>query len=793
MSSTPPPEDADLQISALSQFLTSPLFLTPISNFIDTHCATFEDTSEYSPGHHGVFLEFRDLVDNLLTDVLKSLHIPPASLLSSLTHPDFKSTPRVVGVVDTLRGTDDFVVFFDNMVARNRQIEMEEQTQPVDDGGKNKTREDEIVGAPGNGDVGDGVVYHDDNEGGSGSPVDGPSWDLQVAKAASLLSSTTPNDLSSNLMLPWAEAVMSVRREMDTPGLSESRKQRILTELAGHKLRVDFIVVQRHANDRREKLNTQLFQNLTQAGRLNFLLNELHNLRSEVAEARGKAVNYGCGSVGSEALNLVYFYLKDIVNSGRLPAEEVDSIIPFTRLHVRKEDDEIVVLVFKWIELEGIIDDVQKKIQRMLDKPEEEVVEEREVKDVVREKVEDIKSNLMGEEEGGGMQEDAGGEEVSGLVSDDDEGEGIADANATGTDEYNEYNEHNEHNNEHNQDDDDGTQSHHALQWIEQYDSSSGYNFYYNQVTQETQWDPPEGEAYIPVSLDALGYEMVEEEGGGGGEKGDEYAEWEWDEDRGQWVYKGEEEHKEGGEDEGEEKREEGGPAAALKSAEDADDDDEMGGPLTLKIVDVTDQEIAEIAQTSLVVEQPTGDEQQPSPSPSSKKKKKKKKKKKFVVRAKSSPPPPSVPFYLTESMTPKQRRQMEDMLLGGEGVATTAEADVKNPLLKGGAGGAGRRSAEKKKQRMVQMAQAKGAKKSSSGRETKQEAEGEAPPVAEEKNNDEEASTKPPAFPPPMAPSPAPTSPAILPPTGLPSLRTMQARRKSSLPPIEALKGDLV
>ena len=92
-----------------------------------------------------MFLEFRDLVDTLLTDVLKSLHIPPASLLSSLTHPDFKSTPRVVGVVDTLRGTDDFVVFFDNMVARNRQIEMEEQTQPVDVG-KNKTREDESVG-----------------------------------------------------------------------------------------------------------------------------------------------------------------------------------------------------------------------------------------------------------------------------------------------------------------------------------------------------------------------------------------------------------------------------------------------------------------------------------------------------------------------------------------------------------------------------------------------------------------------------------------------------------------------
>ena len=57
-------------------------------------------------------------------------------------------------------------------------------------------------------------------------------------------------------------------------------------------------------------------------------------------------------------------------------------------------------------------------------------------------------------------------------------------------------------------------------------------------MTQETQWDPPD-EAYIPVSLDSLGYEMVEgQEEEGGGEE--EYAEWEWDEDKGQWVYKGE-------------------------------------------------------------------------------------------------------------------------------------------------------------------------------------------------------------------------------------------------------------
>jgi len=59
-----------------------------------------------------------------------------------------------------------------------------------------------------------------------------------------LTNANAPNSLNK-LMLPWAEAVMEVRREMESDALSRERKQRILTELASHKLRVDFIVVSR--------------------------------------------------------------------------------------------------------------------------------------------------------------------------------------------------------------------------------------------------------------------------------------------------------------------------------------------------------------------------------------------------------------------------------------------------------------------------------------------------------------------------------------------------------------------
>ena len=54
------------------------------------------------------------------------------------------------------------------------------------------------------------------------------------------------------------------------------------------------------ANDRRELLNNSLFSHPTQAAQLNFLLNELHALRSEVAGARGEALNYNEEDIGSE-------------------------------------------------------------------------------------------------------------------------------------------------------------------------------------------------------------------------------------------------------------------------------------------------------------------------------------------------------------------------------------------------------------------------------------------------------------------------------------------------------------
>ena len=112
---------------------------------------------------------------------------------------------------------------------------------------------------------------------------------------------------------------------------------------------------------------------------------------------------------------MVYFFFKDMVNNKRSPAEEIDEVIPFTRLHVRKEDDQLLVLVLKWIEFESIIDDVQKKIQRMLENPKEEEQEEEKLE--ATEVAPPAAAQYYEDEHDSYVQQ----EEVSGLVSDDDE------------------------------------------------------------------------------------------------------------------------------------------------------------------------------------------------------------------------------------------------------------------------------------------------------------------------------------------------------------------------------------
>jgi hypothetical protein len=210
----------------------------------------------------------------------------------------------------------------------------------------------------------------------------------------------------------------------------------------------------------------------------------------------------------------IYFKFRDFLKTKADPCSSVPEITAFSRKHVSRDDDQFLVVMFKWLELESLIDDVHKKINSLLLEAEEGEGEQEQEQEQSQHQ-EQSQQQEQGQEreqeceriDEGDYEVKGGAEdEIGGLVDDDEEQEA--------------------------QDKGDGHEE--VLHWIEQYDPESGYNFYYNDLTHETQWQPPADSAYVPVSLDAMGYEMVEEGAGG------ENADWEWDEEGGKWVFKGE-------------------------------------------------------------------------------------------------------------------------------------------------------------------------------------------------------------------------------------------------------------
>ena len=138
-----------------------------------------------------------------------------------------------------------------------------------------------------------------------------------------------------NLMLPWAEAVLQVKDEMEGGYMDAQRKEQVsmrkqvtttttyeasharappsppshssqlMDNLSHHKLRVDFIVASKFVNDRREKIVMEIRKpGAGNADKVSKLLSELHNLRAEVAKYRGEAISFHDHTVSESALEV---------------------------------------------------------------------------------------------------------------------------------------------------------------------------------------------------------------------------------------------------------------------------------------------------------------------------------------------------------------------------------------------------------------------------------------------------------------------------------------------------------
>jgi hypothetical protein len=108
-------------IDFVKQFLESPPWTTPISNFIDQNCHVFDDADENKLSYTEVHLRYLTLVEDLLTFNLEELGLEPQQFVDVCA----AGAAGADEVFSQILVLDDFLTFKKLMVKRNRELELE--------------------------------------------------------------------------------------------------------------------------------------------------------------------------------------------------------------------------------------------------------------------------------------------------------------------------------------------------------------------------------------------------------------------------------------------------------------------------------------------------------------------------------------------------------------------------------------------------------------------------------------------------------------------------------------------
>lgn len=118
---------------ALVEFADSPLWKTPVENFIDDNCCIFSTDSEMKLEYTVVHHKFRDLIDSLLTNCVEELGVPMETAVEALrsslhehSHEYHARTQHHAAkkMLTQVFSADNFSSFYTMMVKRNLELDI---------------------------------------------------------------------------------------------------------------------------------------------------------------------------------------------------------------------------------------------------------------------------------------------------------------------------------------------------------------------------------------------------------------------------------------------------------------------------------------------------------------------------------------------------------------------------------------------------------------------------------------------------------------------------------------------
>ncbi|OQR81037.1 hypothetical protein ACHHYP_16830 [Achlya hypogyna] len=367
-------------VDAVRQFLQGDEWKVPVSQFMDMHKIAFVGLQgtqdEHTLQHHQIFMEFKEMAERLLEQIVADLGCDGASLVAALEEAVAREAggpkeEETLVLVQTLLSYDNFTSFCNLM---GQYVEWNTIPTVPDDGNVETNPSTEAPMGPA-----EAKAYLASSE-----------WILQDVLARSVLEAHAAGSLNDEDLayVPWAEAIMQMAESYNALAASDANEpspaitdpilvkmnelETNLTKEVRGRLRVDLLVAQRLA-ERNAAMRSQMHQLCLQAQNgaepdtkepdIGYLCSRLEAIPNEIKAVKKKC--FAVKSVSQPHMDEIYLFLKEKVHHKFDLAECQDEIAAFIFTRISPHDASIVPDLLQWLLLESEALDCAQELQAL--------------------------------------------------------------------------------------------------------------------------------------------------------------------------------------------------------------------------------------------------------------------------------------------------------------------------------------------------------------------------------------------------------------------------------------------
>ncbi|XP_064790177.1 cilia- and flagella-associated protein 36-like isoform X2 [Oncorhynchus masou masou] len=117
-------EDSEWVVESIAGYLSSPEWVIPVTDFMESKCTVFDDEDENKLTYTDIHQQYKHLVEKLLETYMQEVGINEQQFLEACSSP-FAKSKTLQAVFHPVLATDDFQMFRALMVQKNMELQLQ--------------------------------------------------------------------------------------------------------------------------------------------------------------------------------------------------------------------------------------------------------------------------------------------------------------------------------------------------------------------------------------------------------------------------------------------------------------------------------------------------------------------------------------------------------------------------------------------------------------------------------------------------------------------------------------------